>query len=71
MFSKARSTDQSSINMGFVLPPIPKDSFLERILKVILEGTFDEATAQLSKLHLVNNDWTQMIRNQPKRFTQF
>lgn len=61
MFPKVRSTDQSSINMGFALPPITEDSFLECILKVILEGTFNEATTQLSKLHLVNNDWSQMI----------
>ena len=42
--------------MGFGLLPIPEDTFLERILKVILKGTCDKTTAQLSELHLVNND---------------
>ena len=45
LFFEACSTHQSSINMGYVLPPIPDDLFLERILKVIMEGTFDEVIA--------------------------
>ena len=31
------------INVGYVLPPIPKDLFLKR--KVIMEDTFNELTA--------------------------
>ena len=49
--------------MDFVLPPLPNDLFLIRILKVIMEGTFDEVTTQLSELRLVNTNWSRVIRN--------
>ena len=42
--------------MGYVLPPIPKDLFLKRILKVIMEDTFNELTAHLLELHFLNTD---------------
>lgn len=45
LFHEARSTHQSIISMGDVLPPISDDLFLERILKVIQEGTFNEVIA--------------------------
>ena len=57
--------------MGSILPPIPEDLFLENILKVILEGTFDEVTAQLSKLRLVNTAWSRMIRNHPEWLARY
>lgn len=57
--------------MGSILPPIPEDLFLENILKVILEGTFDEVTAQLSKLRLVNTAWSRMIRNHPEWLVRY
>ena len=53
-FPKARNTHQSSINMDFVSLPILDDLFLECILKMIMEGTFDEVTPQLLELRLVN-----------------
>ena len=57
--------------MGSILPPIPEDLFLECILEVIVEGTFDEVIAHSSKLHFVNIDWSRVIRNHLKWLAQF
>jgi hypothetical protein len=57
--------------MGSILPPIPEDLFLEHIVKVILEGTFDEVTARLGALRLVNTAWSQMIRNHPEWLARY
>lgn len=59
------------MGVGSILLPCLDDLFLERILKVILEGTFDEVIAQLNELHLVNTNWNETTINHPYWFPQF
>lgn len=53
------------IGMGSILPPLPDNLFLECILRVILEGTSNEVTAQLNELCLVNTNGSETIKNHP------
>lgn len=53
------------IVMGAFFPIIKDDLFMDHILKVLLEGTFNEVTTKLCKRQLVNKDWNEMIQSCP------